>query len=107
MDAKSVNKDIDTLTRLLIGAPPHTGFEQMTNIVKGKGKTWIVDTNDTPDHGLETMIFQSKSQPETDCRANINYGYIKWSEVYTERYASIEEARTGHERIVANIEQYI
>lgn len=39
---------------------PNKDFEQLSNIVIFEGKSYLVDTNFTLDHGLETMIFKSK-----------------------------------------------
>lgn len=83
------------------------GFKKMSNIVKYNGKTYFVDTANTPDHGLETMIFLSKEQPETDNIKNVDSDLIDFADLYTEYYQSEEKAIKGHNRIIKNIGKYI
>lgn len=82
-------------------------FEKMSNIVKYNNKTYFVDTANTPDHGLETMIFESKDQPETNDIRKVNGDLIDFADLYTEYHQSDEEATEGHNRIINNIGEYI
>jgi len=61
-------------------------MKQFRTIINRNGKDYFVSTNDTYDHGFETMIFP--------CDAN---GKITdWGELYAKVYDSIEEATEGH-----------
>lgn len=86
---------------------PNKDFEQLSNIVIFEGKSYLVDINFTLDHGLETMIFKSKPQPETDDRNKIKYSYINWADIYAETYTTKEAAISSHRKIVENISDYI
>ena len=82
-------------------------FEKMSNIVKYNNKTYFVDTANTSDHGLETMIFKSQDQPETNDIKKINAELLDYSGLYAEYYQSEEDAIKGHNEIIKNIGKYI
>ncbi len=60
------------------------------------GRKYYMDTTDTLDCGLETMVFDIRED-----------GSIDWSGLYTEHYKTIDEAKEGHERIKNNLIEYI
>lgn len=54
------------------------------------GKYYWIDTNDTPDHGWETMVFAAKA----------NGDVTDWGEKDADWYDDFEEAEAGHKAIV-------
>jgi len=56
--------------------------------VEVNGRRFLVSTADTFDHGLETMVF--------------NEG--KWTDLYVDRYSTIDQAFAGHNRAVKGLQ---
>lgn len=54
------------------------------------GKTYYVDSNNTLDHGYETMVF------ECDKDGNVT----SWRDLDCELYDSLEEMQAGHKAMV-------
>lgn len=71
-------------------------FEHLMNDVEYDGKNYYVSTNDTPDAGLETMIFAVDEN-----------GQIDWHDLYVEHYATEEAATEKHKYICENIHEFI
>ena len=61
-----------------------------TTVKTSFGYVWI-DTNDTPDHGWETMVFE----------CNENGEVTSWAELDVDIYEDYEEAKAGHEEMVS------
>ena len=55
------------------------------------GKTYFVSTANTFDHGWETMVFARNANGEVD-----------WTDLYSDRYNTREEAEIGHNSITSN-----
>ena len=62
----------------------------MRTIVETSKGYVLIDTCDTPDHGLETMVFQCAEDGEVK----------NWSDLDARRYATILEAMKGHWNMV-------
>lgn len=70
-------------------------MKQLTEVIKRGDKHYYVSTNDTFDHGFETMIFAFDlySGKVTD-----------WGELYAERYDTELAAAVGHTRAINNFQ---
>lgn len=75
-------------------------FNHLTNIVEHNGKKYYVSTNDTFDHGLETMIFKVNKQIDDEYDIN-------WAGLYVELYSSAEKAIERHNYICSHISEII
>ncbi len=62
------------------------------------GKYYYVDTADTFDIGPETMVFRFDEKKDV---------VASFTELYAERYATMEEAYAKHEQIIDNLESYL
>ena len=70
------------------------------SIVNEGDKVYYVSTNNTIDHGPETMIFEIKNvDKEDEC--------IDWSGLFTKRYKNMAEAKKSHYEIIEDINKYI
>ena len=68
-------------------------MQQLRNVIQRGDKYYFVSTNDTPDHGFETMVFPF----------DLYEGKVtNWGELYADHYETIEEAAKGHALVVAN-----
>lgn len=61
-------------------------MKQLRTVINRNGNHYFVSTNDTFDHGFETMIF----------RCNADGKVTDWGELFADRYDTIDEATTGH-----------
>jgi len=61
-------------------------MKQVRTTINRDGKHYFVSTNDTFDHGFETMIF----------RCDADGKVTDWGDLFSERYGTIEEATEGH-----------
>lgn len=88
-----------------------TDFEKMSNIVNYKGKSYFVDTNDTFDVGLETMIFPSEPQAETSDEEEIDFDKIDFMEgtdgLHRKLHDSEQEAIAYHRSVIDGISLYL
>jgi hypothetical protein len=58
--------------------------------VEGEERHFLVSTCNTFDHGWETMVFPCKADGAVS----------DWGDLYTQRYATQEEAKIGHQQTV-------
>ena len=64
---------------------------KLTDTIKTKnGRSVVVDTCYTLDHGLETMVFTSDEQ------GNVT----SWTDLDAETYSTSEEAEEGHRQMI-------
>lgn len=70
------------------------------SIVNEGNKRYYVSTNNTIDHGPETMIFEIKNVDQND-------EYIDWSGIFTKRYKNMAQAKKSHYEIIEDINKYI
>ena len=68
------------------------------------GKCYLISTEDTYDRGWETMIFESKPQPDTDNDKDIAYDLINWRDLWSLIYENDVSAAEGHAIVVKDIE---
>lgn len=68
-------------------------MQQLRNVIQRGDKYYFVSTNDTPDHGFETMVF-----PFDLYEGKV----INWGELASDRYDTVEQATEGHQRMVEN-----
>ena len=73
-----------------------TGYRELSHMVECNGKKYFVDSNDTFDHGYETMVFNVLKNDKID-----------WLHLYVERYSSYEKMEKQHYIICNNLENYI
>lgn len=83
-----------------------SNFKKMSNIVNHDGKSYFVDTNNTFDRGLETMVFDSGPQNESDSESKIDFELIDWLGIYCELHDSARIAAAHHEKVVGLIKQH-
>ena len=81
-------------------------FKKMSNIVNHDGKSYFVDTNNTFDRGLETMVFNSGPQNESDNESKINFELIEWDGIYCELHDSTDVAISHHNKVVELIRRF-
>ena len=68
-----------------------------SHIVKCNGKFYYIDSCDTPDQGLETMVFECD-----------RYGkHINWNDVYVENYSDVTEMLNRHIYIINHLEEFL
>lgn len=83
-------------------------IQHLMDIVTYKRKTYYISTNDTPDHGLETMVFKCKRKIKNiEELKEVNDDVVDWCELYAERYETTNEAIKKHYEIVKNLNEYI
>ncbi|GAA0102570.1 hypothetical protein UT300012_32850 [Paraclostridium bifermentans] len=71
-------------------------MKQLMDYVDLNGRTYYISTADTPDHGLETMVFECE------------FGTTKvkdWGDLYSDRYFTLNRAISGHKYVVDNLEE--
>lgn len=72
---------------------------------------YFVSTNDTPDHGLETMVFPAAEYACVRQTLFFNYthgvDYENPYEEYTRHYNTVQQARKGHREIVEKLKEKI
>ena len=76
-----------------------TGYRNLSHVVRTKnGKYYMIDSNDTPDAGFETMGFLWDFK-----KGRVLY----WGELYAERYDSEDEMNLRHFEICQDFENYV
>lgn len=74
---------------------------------------FLVSTNDTPDHGLETMVFPTSEDAgeRYDMFGFRTYAHgVDWGnpfEEYTQHYSTVVQARAGHAETVKLVKMRI
>ena len=74
---------------------------------------YMVSTNDTPDHGLETMVFfaEEGAGEREDFFSFGTYAYgvdfDRAFEEYTRHYETVAQAKAGHKEIVKMVKERI
>lgn len=74
----------------------------MGHIVKANNNYFYVDSADTFDHGLETMVFAVNDYDE-----NIGKYRVDWSDLYCEYYNSYAEMEVRHKYIIEHLEEIL
>ena len=80
---------------------------KLKEIVNFDDNSYLVSTCWTPDKGYETMVFESRYQPETKNEETINYDLIDFSGIHESHYETIEEMEKGHRLICANLKKIL
>lgn len=76
----------------------NNGTHRRALVQTSNGKFYIVDTNDTFDVGMETMVFLGRE------------GSIfveSWRDLYSRQYDDLESAIEGHNEIANDLEKYL
>ena len=68
-----------------------------SHIVKCNGKVYYVDSVETSDCGLETMVFKCDENGEV----------TDWTDLYCERYNNYAEMLNRHDYIINHLEEFI
>jgi hypothetical protein len=82
-------------------------YENLWTIVDG----YLVSTADTPDKGLETMVFPPEENSKIEIIDGTFCSFIKGADFgnpvdkYTRHYDSVDEAKQGHRAIVKAIKE--
>ena len=69
-------------------------MEHLKSYVVANNQEYYISTNNTPDVGFETMVFESKDKYVTN-----------WREKFFKHYNTREEAIEGHNYIINNLEK--
>ena len=69
-------------------------MEHLKSYVVANDQEYYISTNNTPDVGFETMVFESKDKYVTN-----------WREKFFKHYNTREEAIEGHNYIINNLEK--
>ena len=76
-----------------------TGYRELSHIVQtDAGKLYLVDSNNTLDHGYETMVFKWSKRKKRP---------TSWKDLYCAYHESEYDMRTAHYIICHNLEKYI
>ena len=68
-----------------------------SHIVKCNGKFYYVDSVETCDCGLETMVFNCDEGGK----------HVDWNDLYCERYATYDEMISKHDYIINHLEEFL
>lgn len=86
------------MSKLISEIYENHGIHRRGLVQTSDGKYYIVDTNDTYDVGMETMVFRGRE----------NSIYVEsWADLYKRQYEDVESAIRGHDEIVNNLEKYL
>lgn len=77
-----------------------TGYRELSHVVKhnGNDKYYMVDSNDTPYRGYETMIFLWDAEEDD---------VFSWGDLYVELHGNYTEMEKRHYYICENIEEFV
>ena len=76
-----------------------TGYRELSHVVKtNNGNYYMVDSNDTPDRGYETMIFTwDEQEDEVESYMDI---FCEWHESYS-------QMQERHYYIIEHLEEFV
>ena len=76
-----------------------SGYRELSHIVQTEdGKLYLVDSNNTLDHGYETMVFRWSKRKKKP---------TSWKDLYCAFHLSEKSMRLAHYTICNSLEEYI
>lgn len=72
----------------------------LAHVVELNDKLYYIDSDDTFDHGFETMVFAAERQPDGELD-------IDWSDLYCARYSTAEAMEIKHNYIINHLEEFL